>query len=229
MNQEQEALRVQLRLSLLDLLRQIENLDSEQLDGIVFRLEQLASHIIRLCDVNLVDDDIQCFVMQGLGYLQRVEELNAESPVAMDVIHSGRPGRPGFHISLEQLNYFLKYQFSVTDIAKALGVSQSTIFRRMRSFGLSIRQNIPPLSDEEVDAKIRGILHEFPNAGYRRVISQLAVSGLKLPQMRVRESMRRVDPHGVAIRWLQLTPRRQYSVCGHLALWHIDGNHKLIR
>jgi hypothetical protein len=49
MNQEQEILRVQLRGTLLDLLRQIENLDSEQLDGLVLRLEQLASHIIRLC------------------------------------------------------------------------------------------------------------------------------------------------------------------------------------
>ena len=47
--------------------------------------------------------------------------------------------------------------------------------------------------------------------------------------MRVRESMQRVDPQGVAVSWLRLTPRRQYSVSGPLALWHIDVNHKLIR
>lgn len=41
--------------------------------------------------------------------------------------------------------------------------------------------------------------------------------------------MQRVDPQGVAVRWLRLTPRRQYNVSGPLALWHIDGNHKLIR
>ena len=82
----------------------------------------------------------------------------------------------------------------------------------MQKHGLSVRGNINPLSDEELDEKIRTILGEFPNAGYRRVISQLTVDGLKPSQMRVRESMRRVDPQGVAVRWLKLTPRRQYCV-----------------
>jgi hypothetical protein len=229
MNEQQETLRVQLRGSLVDLLRQLQNLDSEQLDAITFRLGQLASHIIRLCDVNLVDDEIQHCVTQAMYYLQRVEELNTDRPFTTEVVHSGIPGRPGLDISLEQLNYFLNYQFSISDIARTLGVSQSTIFRRMRKYGLFVRCNLPPLLDDELDAKIREILQEFPNAGYRRVISQLAVAGLKPPQMRVRESMQRVDPQGVAVRWLRLTPRRQYSVSGPLALWHIDGNHKLIR
>lgn len=39
MDQEQEVLRVQLRGTLLDLLRQLENLDSDGLDAAVFRLE----------------------------------------------------------------------------------------------------------------------------------------------------------------------------------------------
>ena len=90
------------------------------------------------------------------------------------------------------------------------------------------RQNLPHLSDDELDDKIREILPEFLNAGYRRVVSQLFVNGLKPPQMQVRESMQKVDPQDVAVRWLALTPRRQYRVSGPLSLWHIDGNHKLI-
>ena len=58
MDQEQQFLQVQLRGILLDLLRQFENLDSDGLDTAVFRLKQLASHVLRLCDLNLVDDDI---------------------------------------------------------------------------------------------------------------------------------------------------------------------------
>ena len=46
MHHEQEILRVQLRGTLLDLLKQLENLDSEGLDATVFRLEQLASHVL---------------------------------------------------------------------------------------------------------------------------------------------------------------------------------------
>ncbi len=157
------------------------------------------------------------------------KEVNTESPITLEVTCSGRPGRPGINISCEQLSYFLNYQFSVSDIARTLGVSQSTIFRRMRDYGMYVRRNLPCLSDDELDAKVKEILQEFPNAGYRRVNSQLVVNGLRPSQMQVQESMQRVDSHGVAIRWLRLTPRRQYRVSGPLALWHIDGNHKLIR
>ena len=43
--------------------------------------------------------------------------------------------------------------------------------------------------------------------------------------------MRRVDPEGVLLRTLQSRPvlRRAYQVARSLSLWHIDGNHKLIR
>lgn len=45
------------------------------------------------------------------------------------------------------------------------------------------------------------------------------------------DSMRRVNPEGVMMRRLsiQTARRRQYSVPAPNHLWHIDGNHKLIR
>ena len=77
----------------------------------------------------------------------------------------------------------LNYQFSVPDIARALGVSKSTIFRCMNKYGLAARNNSPLISDEELDSKVREILTQFPNAGYRRVISQLSVAEVKLSQI----------------------------------------------
>lgn len=41
--------------------------------------------------------------------------------------------------------------------------------------------------------------------------------------------MRRVDPEGTIARRLSTINRRVYSVPAPLSLWHIDGNHKLIR
>ena len=42
--------------------------------------------------------------------------------------------------------------------------------------------------------------------------------------------MQRCHPHGVVLRWLgQIHPRASYSVYGPQAIWHIDGNHKLVR
>lgn len=46
---------------------------------------------------------------------------------------------------------------------------------------------------------------------------------------RVRQSLLRTDPSGVHQRWRESIRRRVYRVSGPLALWHIDGNHKLIR
>ena len=53
----------------------------------------------------------------------------------------------------------------------------------------------------------------------------------KVQQVRIGESMRRVDPEGVLLRALTIDTvnRRKYQVYAPLALWHIDGNHKLIR
>ena len=55
--------------------------------------------------------------------------------------------------------------------------------------------------------------------------------GLHIQWSRIQDSMRRVCPEGILMRALQLTTveRRIYNVRSPLSLWHIDGNHKLIR
>ena len=50
-------------------------------------------------------------------------------------------GRPRFDIPKEQLQYFVDWDLTTVDIAQALGVSQSTIKRRLREYGISIRRN----------------------------------------------------------------------------------------
>ena len=52
---------------------------------------------------------------------------------------------------------------------------------------------------------------------------------MKVQRYRVRESLERVDPGGAAVRAVQSIQRRTYTVAGPNSLWHIDGNHKLIR
>ena len=47
-------------------------------------------------------------------------------------------------------------------------------------------------------------------------------------QHRIREAQR-IDPEGSVLRCLNALQRRVYKVAAPLSLWHIDGNHKLIR
>ena len=160
-----------------------------------------------------------------LSRLATCENLLHSSGYNAPLNFSGRPGRPKF----EQLEYFLFCDLGVQDIADALSVSKSTVQRRFREFGVSVSSAMSQQTDDQLDDLVRQIKNEFPNAGYRRVDSQLRCQGIKVPQSRVREAMQRVDPEGVAQRWLALTPRCTYNVPGPLCLWHIDGNHKLIR
>ncbi|XP_062304625.1 uncharacterized protein LOC134009010 isoform X2 [Osmerus eperlanus] len=87
------------------------------------------------------------------------------------------------------------------------------------------------LSEEELDAVIAEIHQSHPNTGYRMMKSFLHARGLLVQITRVRDSLKRVDPIGNEVRAManRTLRRRQYSVPAPNAMWHIDGNHKLIR
>ena len=53
--------------------------------------------------------------------------------------------------------------------------------------------------------------------------------GFRVQQSRIREAQRRIDPVGTIMRQLKCLYRRRYSVAGPKSLYHVDGNHKLIR
>ena len=112
-----------------------------------------------------------------------------------------------------------------------LCVSAKTIHRRLHEYNLSIKNSYASLSDQELDDIVIEISSQFKNCGYKAMQGHLLARGFKLQEERVRQSMRRTDPEGTFVRALQLkvTHRRVYNVQGPLALWHIDGNHKLKR
>ena len=99
----------------------------------------------------------------------------------------------------------------------------------MVEYGLSVRELYSTISDGELDRIVREICDTFPMCGNKVMAGHLLARGYRVQQSRIRESQRKVDPGGVAIRQLTTIRRRQYAVPGPLYMWHIDGNHKLIR
>ena len=101
-------------------------------------------------------------------------------------------------------------------IAQALGVSKSTIKRRVQEYAISVGPRVV-LDDSELDTLVRDIQREFPNTGYRRIHSQLKSRGVKVTQSRVRESMHDfVEPvrlYKMAVYLLQSENRKVHSVC----------------
>ncbi|XP_014677431.1 PREDICTED: uncharacterized protein LOC106817286 [Priapulus caudatus] len=94
---------------------------------------------------------------------------------------------------------------------------------------MSIRQRYSTLDDASLDVKLKTLTTGNMNIGYRGARSQLDSIGILLPYERVRRAMIRINPAAVALRWGNTVQRRSYNVPSPNALWHIDGNHKLIR
>ncbi len=127
------------------------------------------------------------------------------------------------------LVYLLDNRFTVPQIARMLQLSISTVRRRMNDLGLSVRAFYSCLSDAQLDDVVKSIHQEHPFCGNAQMQGHLLSRGYRIQQIRARESMRRIDPTGTALRRLTVMNRRVYSVPGPLSLFHIDGHHKLIR
>lgn len=99
----------------------------------------------------------------------------------------------------------------------------------MLEYNLTIRGTYSNISDADLDAEVAKVQRQFPNWGNRQVHGYLLSCDIRVQVQRVRSSQRRVDPEGSFMRRLCHLQRRKYSVPGPQHVWHMDGNHKLIR
>ena len=229
-------LRAHILSTLSEVIRLLESLgfsnDRSELDYSVLRLEQIVRLTIYCQSVweNFGDDNVIFLLVRAYDVL--VKEDDACMLPTSQPVHTGSVGRPVLSVPKETLKLYLRYGFSHEKIADMFGTSIKTIRRRIISFNL--REEMPKysvLSDDALDNVVASITHDFPNCGIRRMKGFLLAQGIRVPWMRVRSSLWRTDPAGILLRTAQLNivSRRQYSVPGPLSLWHLDGNHKLIR
>ena len=204
---------------------------SARLDSLIFDVERL--HRFLLSSLNKSDnDDVLESVAVGLSILEELSRTqNAECSFGYtsSTIPQCSRGRPKFRIEPDQLEYLLGIGLPCPMIAKILGVSLSTIRRRMSEYGFSITALYSNITDHELDTVVAQIKRDFPDCGYRLMHGHLLGRGLRVYQSRVRDALHQVDPDGVAIRWASTIVRRKYEVFSPLSVWHLDGNHKLIR
>lgn len=133
------------------------------------------------------------------------------------------PGRPRTLVDRQQLEYLRSLSFTWSEISTILGASIKTLQRRAKEWNILTFNNI---TSDDLDAMLREILLEFPGAGEVMLNGHLRSKGVHVQRAKLRDSIHR-------IRGCQtLHPRihrRSYSVPGPNYLWHLDGNHKLIR
>lgn len=141
---------------------------------------------------------------------------------------TGGRGRPKYVIKREQLLYLRDLRISWTKFASLYGVCRRTLYNIRLELGLagSNHYNFTPITDNYLQDIIRDIKILTPEAGQNMVRGLLAARGVHVPIVRIRDSICLIN---TALRWALPRRRRVYSVPRPNSLWHVDGNHKLIR
>ena len=138
------------------------------------------------------------------------------------------PGRPLLEVSIEEVEYLRSLHVSWTKIAEIMGISRSTLNRRLDQEDIDQSVSYSIVRDRELDEIIVRIKIGHPNDGEKLIIGHLRRMGYVIQRSRIRASISRVDPVGIALRRTRVINRRIYQVNGPNSLWHIDGHHKLI-
>ena len=99
----------------------------------------------------------------------------------------------------------------------------------MSEYGIDYQERYTTISDNELDNKITQIYRDQHKMGEIMLMGHLISKGIDVQRKRLREAIHRVDPEGVEERKAKGIKRRVYEVPYPNYIWHIDGNHKLIR
>uniref|UniRef100_A0A8C6VTM3 Integrase catalytic domain-containing protein n=1 Tax=Nothobranchius furzeri TaxID=105023 RepID=A0A8C6VTM3_NOTFU len=115
-----------------------------------------------------------------------------------------------------------------SEAASLLSVSRQTFYILLKDHNIPASKYVS-ISDEQLDTIISQIKTGHPNIGEVMLMGHLRSRDIVVQRRRLRESLHRVDPVGIQSRRRSSVVRRVYSVPHPNFIWHIDGNHKLIR
>lgn len=137
-------------------------------------------------------------------------------------------GRPAKVISKERLEGLLRLKVPVSRIAADLQVSRQTVYKAMTEYNLIQQSRYTNISETDIRHAVSSIKGRHPNAGEVMLEGHLRAEGIHVQRSKVRKAIHDLDP-SVTSRKRPAIQRRVYSVPYPNYLWHLDGNHKLIR
>lgn len=136
-----------------------------------------------------------------------------------------KPG--GRELNLPAIAEALFQNYKLYEIANMMGICRKTLTRKLQRNPVPVRQKLtgPALDAVVIEAK-KGL----KSPGVYSIQGAMAANKQYATLADIRESLYRVDPARRLDRNLVAVARRlMYHVPWPNAVWHIDGNHKLIR
>lgn len=178
------------------LAQAVEQLDLENEENLERTLIRLESVYVDLIEFDLcagVSPSIISNVFEACHLLLETLEHGLEPTTC--------PGRPAFHIPPCCIENLMELGFTATEMAAILGVSRSTVCRRMRQYGISVSRNYCCITDDNLDEIVRSISLQHPRCGSKMMEGHLQAQGITVQQIQIRESLMRTDPEGTATRF----------------------------
>ena len=95
----------------------------------------------------------------------------------LSIISFCRVGRPKVEINIDDVEFLRSLKFSWERIADIIGVSRSTLMRRIHDEGVVI-ETFSNISDEQLDHLVSRVKLQHPYDGERLMIGHLAREGV---------------------------------------------------
>ena len=119
--------------------------------------------------------------------------------------------------------------FSITQMGARLGVSHPTIYKLLSDAGIDHTGRFNSITNAELDRIISEIKISHPNAGETNIMGHLRARNVRVQRNRLRGTIHCVDPQGPSTCSSRNFHARVYETPCPNYVWHIDGNHKLVK
>ena len=151
-------------------------------------------------------DDVYRNISSARNILKNLSRTSARTPR----VNTSIRGRPSYDTTQDQPQSLISLRFTVPQIAELLQVSTRAIERRLAEYNMSAR-TYSIIADEELDNEVRTIKSFHPNCGSKNLAGYLASRNIRVPRQRLRRSLQRVDPEGIAERRCRAIHRRVFE------------------
>jgi hypothetical protein len=190
-----------------NLLQAAPNVERSSIEQSLSQLEAIRIALYNFDNRQSTADELQNMIHAVTELMSRLTAIY-DDPIDNDILQpetlaSGpKGGRPALVIDLEVVLHLWDIGCKWVDIAKALGCSRQTLYNHLKSANITVeRKTFTQISNYDLDIRVLAISREHPFIGSTIMKGHLEAQEIHVSLKRVKESLKRVDPEAVLLRY----------------------------